>query len=314
MFKIQTKTFRDIWQKDARIEKIRKVLIPKINRSLAHSKIKFDSQDLEHQVLFRMTTSLDFQKAFEEQRYIVIERMKNTQVKPNQLFCFGFKRKDEWYVKWGKRREKLYAIHESGKKREIIFKELTESYSHIFNDYHYIHCSRGNGMTFGFFLKGKKYPFAIEQVEPCSESSDYKKAVLMLLGINYNMAVELTRFYSVPNTPKNLIGILDKLVGRALRDKGYEYMMTAVMPAFAKTKATTIAGGINKPIFAKRLKLQFYKRSDGRFQLCVNRNKPKNAEIIQSKWELFPVIEMIKPLLKGLKINIDKNKLYYIWQ
>ena len=68
------------------------------------------------------------------------------------------------------------------------------------------------------------------------------------------------------NTPKNLISILDKLAGRALKDKGYEWMMTSVMSAFAKTKASIIAGGINVPILAKKLEFEFFKRDDG----CMN--------------------------------------------
>jgi len=41
---------------------------------------------------------------------------------------------------------------------------------------------------------------------------------------------------------------LDKFVGDALKDRGYEWMITDVMPAFAKTRASTIAGGINTPL------------------------------------------------------------------
>ncbi|MHA1329993.1 MAG: hypothetical protein ACTSR2_02840 [Candidatus Hodarchaeales archaeon] len=304
----------NIWIKDKRIQKAREIIIPKINRSLAHSKVKFDSQDLEQQILFRLTTGASLEEAFEEQKSIVIERMQNAEIKPEKLFVFGFKRKNDWIMKWSRNKKKLYAVHKSGRKIEVIFKEIGNEFSSIIDDYHYIHCSRDKGMTFCFFLKGKKYPFAIEQVEPCSLSRNYKKAILMLLGINYHTTVELTRFYSVPNTPKNLVGILDKLVGRRLREKGYEWMMTAVMPTFAKTRATTIAGGIDTPIFAKELKLQFFQREDGKFQLCVNRNRPENVRIIENKWKLFPVIEMIKPLVKGLKPDIEKNKLYYICQ
>ena len=56
MLPIKIKTIKDIWQKDDRIEKAREIIIPKINKYLKYSKVKFDAQDLEHQILFRMTT------------------------------------------------------------------------------------------------------------------------------------------------------------------------------------------------------------------------------------------------------------------
>lgn len=167
---------------------------------------------------------------------------------------------------------------------------------------------------FGFFTKGSDLPFAIEQIEPCSISRNYKKAVLMLSGINYHTCCELTRFYSIPNTPLNLIGILDKLVGRALRDKGYQWMMTATMPTFAKTKSSTIAGGIDSPILAKHLRFNFLKREDGKYELCVKRkrDKIKNFEIIESQWKMSPVIELIKSIQKGLDMKIEKDQCYYV--
>ncbi len=156
---------------------------------------------------------------------------------------------------WDRNRETLYA-KQGRNKKEIIFREITlkkekELCQDIIRNYHYIHCDRCDekgGMIFAFFIRGGKTPFAIEEVEPCDISRNYKKAILMLVDVNYHTTVELTRFYSVPNTPKNLISLLDKFVGDALKDRGYEWMITDVMPAFAKTRASTIAGGINTPL------------------------------------------------------------------
>ncbi|MDP2820582.1 MAG: hypothetical protein Q8O39_00010 [bacterium] len=321
MIKIKVITLSNIWQKDKRIQNIRKIILPKINRSLVKSKIKFDTQDLEHQILFRLMTydkptPKVINKVFNEQKEITLERMANTPISPDKLFVFGFNRKDNWIMKWGKDKELLYC-HNKKYKKEIVFREITlpkevEMCRRIIKDYHYIHYDRcKKGMTFGFFINGHKIPFAIEQVEPCEISHNYKKAILMLSGINYHTTVELTRFYSVPNTPKNLIGILDKLVGRVLKDRGYEWMMTSVMPAFAKTKSSTTAGGIETPLFAKKLKFEFAKRDDGKYELCVPRAKKQGIQIIKSKWQIFPVIEMVKSLY-GLSPDLDKNKLYYI--
>jgi len=329
MIKLNTIIEEDIWQSDDRIKRAREKIKGKINRSLAHSKIKFDTQDLEHQILFRMTTMTEktaFQsidKIFEEQKTIVLERMSMAKIPPDKLFQFGWQRgKEEWQMIWGKNKDILYCILKDKKgnilkKKEVIFKEITleeekRRLKDIIENYHYIHCDRCDiqkGMMFGFYLRGHKIPFAIEEVEPCSLSRNYKKAILMICDINYHTVCELTRFYSVPNCPKNLVGILDKLVGRALRNKGYEFMTTAVMPAFAKTKATTIAGGIDNPIIAKKLQFEFFKRDDGKYELCVQRKKDiLKKETIKSKWELYPVIEMIKSL-NNTKLE---NYIYYV--
>ncbi len=82
MMKIQTIELADIWQKDKRIEKWRAVLIPLIQEDLAKSKIKYDGQDLEHQVLFRMLTdeNLKLDEVLREQKEIVLERMRKTKI------------------------------------------------------------------------------------------------------------------------------------------------------------------------------------------------------------------------------------------
>jgi len=332
MINIKTVKLDNIWITDSRIQKARRMIIPKINKSLAHSKIKFDSQDLEHQILFRMTTFPEteaFQKLdyiFQEQKAIIEERMKSAKVSPEEFFCFGIKRDEtsRWYMEWGPNKEELYCVlKKNGKiveRREVFFREITFErekllIKDLIENYHYIHCDRCDlkeGMIFGFFLEGRKIPFAVEEVEPCRISRNYKKGILMILNINYHTCAELTRFYSVPNTPKNIVSILDKLVARALREKGYEWIMTSVMPTFAKTRATTIAGGIDKPILAKELRLFFFERPDGLWELCVNRKKERlnNPKIIKNVWKLFPVIEMIKPIKRGLTLNTDK--VYFI--
>lgn len=318
MIEIQTRELENIWLEDPRIQKAREIISPLLGNG-------YDTQDLEHQVLFRMTTYSE-KEAFaripeivKEQEFITKERMKNSRVNLKELFCFGSKRKDDWVMEWDDHKQGLYAVN-GKRKKEIIFREITLKeekflYKNIIESYHYIHCDRcdeNKGLMFACFLRGNKLPFAIQEVEPCSISRNYKKAVLLLLDINYHTTVEITRLYSVPNTPKNLISIVDKLVARALRDKGYEWMMTAVMPNFAKTKSSTIAGGMNCPIVAKHLEFEFFEREDGRYELCVNRKKSKikDPKIIKSQWKLLPTIEMIKSIKKGLEIK--KEHIYYV--
>jgi hypothetical protein len=321
MIKISTIKVKDIWGNDERVERIRETIKPKLKKC----KEWFDTQDLEHQVLFRLTTFYSWEnkvdEVFEEQKNIILERMRKARVKPQDLFCFGKQRTDEWQMLWGKDKDKLYCINGENKKREIFFNEITleqdkDVARSIINDYHYIHCSRCDrekGMMFGFFLKGHKLPFAIEEIEPCDIARNYKKAILMMADVNYHTTSELTRFYSVPNTPKNLISLLDKMVGRELKYRGYEWMITATMPAFCKTKSSTISGGIDIPLFAKELKFDFFQRDDDKYELCVNRKKEKiDKPTIKSVWKLSPVIEMIKPLKSELKPSLKDNYYYYV--
>ena len=300
-----------VWKSNGEITSLREEICPKVAVLARLSSVKFDEQDLEHQTLFRATTIpkkiLNIDEIVHEQKDIITERLKNT-ISARELFCFGLYRAEhQWQMEW--KGNQLYAVNKkTGNKRKVFFREVDKKTgSEIIENFHYIHCSRHsqNGMMFGFFLGKNKYPFAVEEVEPCSESKNYKKAMLMLNDINYHTCCELTRFYSVPNTPKNLVSILDRLVGEELRKKGFEWMMTAVMPKYAKTKSTTISGGIDRPIFGKKTPFTFFKRPDGKYQFCVSRNRP-NLETIESRWGITDTVEFIKPLVKKLKdVKLD---------
>ena len=313
MIKLHTKSIKEVWVKSRVVDLYRKLLEP-----LIIDDGSCDPQDLEHQCLFRLLSSeILVENVVKEQKNIVLERMEKAIVKPKDIFCFGKRNDKEWVLKWDNR--KLYATQDD-RKKEIIFREITlrkerELCKNIIDNYHYIHCDRCDnekGLMFGFFLNGSTLPFAIEQIEPCSIARNYKKAILMLLDINYHTTVELTRFYSVPNSPKNLISVLDSMVGDALKDRGYEWMMTAMMPAFAKTKSSTTAGGIDTPIFAKPTGMEFFQRHDGAYELCVPRKKAKlNGEHIIKMDDGFTTIEMIKSL-KGMESKIEEDKIYYI--
>ncbi|MFA4999601.1 MAG: hypothetical protein WC519_02670 [Parcubacteria group bacterium] len=123
MITIKTIKIEDIWQKDERVEKWRKLLIPMIQYDVEKADVKYDSQDLEHQVLFRLLTDekITIQNAFYEQKEIVVERMKIAKISPEKLFCWGDDREQEsWRMEWGKDKEELFAVR--GKEiKEIIF-------------------------------------------------------------------------------------------------------------------------------------------------------------------------------------------------
>ena len=149
MIKISTIELDNIWQREKWVDKLRTTLIPLIQKDLERSEIKYDAQDLEHQIVFRMLTddTLEMADALEEQKAILLERIQKAKVAPGQLFCFGWNRKDKpWQMEWGKNKEELYAVRGSEKK-EIIFREITlrqekEICKDIIKNYHYIHCDR----------------------------------------------------------------------------------------------------------------------------------------------------------------------------
>ena len=108
------------------------------------------------------------------------------------LFCFGICRenRNRWLMKWGRDRKELYCV-KGRKQKEIVFREISLAEEKalckdIIENYHYIHCNRCDrqkGIMFSFFIRGEKLPFAIEEIEPCSISRNYKKAVLRLIII-----------------------------------------------------------------------------------------------------------------------------------
>ena len=329
MYSIKPFWIKDnIWQEDERIKKAREIIAPKIAKALDDTNIFFDGQDLEHQVLFRMTTYPEeeaFKKIdeiFDEQLYITKERMVEADTSPSDLFRLGHRRTDEkeWKLKWANGREHLIAEEIGGsKKRRVVWRQVEgdekDRLDAIVNDYHYIHCSRGKGWTIGFYFEDEDLPFAIEQIEPCSVSRDYKRAMMELLGVDVKKGVEITRFYTIPNTPKMVIGIRDKVAEKVLKQEGKRWMFTSVMPVFAKTKATTIAGGMDIPIFAKELKIKFYRRPDGRYKFCVNRKREMlgNPPVIENEWSLFPVIEMMRPFHPMIRAKFkNPNRIYYV--
>jgi len=251
------------WHSHDLINRLRKAVVASMPQGL------FDPQDLEHQVLFRLTTYAPqdindeiIGKAIEEQLAIINHRLAQANVDLDYLFRGLSGRHRDLNV--GSRLElknmggELVAIG-NGCSFEVEFKKITDpEIINLFTEkLHYIHSGRHRGDAFGFFFKGDFLPWGVETTEPSIIAKDYKKHALLAHGIDPNKAVEITRLYLLPGSPKNAISILDGLVGRYYKDQGIEAMYTTTMPTYAKTKGATTAGGMKDVLLVKELSHNF---------------------------------------------------------
>jgi len=166
----------------------------------------YDPQDLEHQVLFRLTTfdpkdinNETIKSVIDEQFGIVKYRLSKLDFDIEYLFR-GLTGKyqdlninDRLELCWED--DKIIAKNDrrsfSVEFRTIDDERLISLFS---NELHYIHQDRPRGETFGFFFTGDEVPWAIETTEPSVIAKQYKRDALLANGIDPNKAVELTRF------------------------------------------------------------------------------------------------------------------------
>jgi hypothetical protein len=253
-----------MWSAHPLISDLRK----RIERFLPSGKI-YDPQDLEHQVLFRLTTfdpkditDEIIQLVVDEQYTIVRQRLDNLGYDIDYLFrglsgkYHDLNVKDRLELCW--EGDKLIAKN-SHRSFNVEFRVVhDENIIGLFSsELHYIHRDRPRGETFGFYFSGDDIPWAIETTEPSAIAKQYKRDALLANGIDPNKAIELTRFYTLPGAPTNAISLMDGLVAKYYKQKGIEALYTTTMPMYSKTKSTTIAGGINKPLLVKDLRHKF---------------------------------------------------------
>lgn len=229
----------------------------------------YDPQDLEHQALFRLTTfdpkditEEIIQRVVEEQYLIVQDRTKKLNYDVEYLFRGlsgkypDLNIKDRLELCW--QNDKLVAKN-NFRTFSVEFRVVHDEHivSLFSNELHYIHQERPRGETFGFYFAGEEIPWAIETTEPSVIAKPYKREALLAHGIDPNKAIELTRFYTLPGAPTNAISLMDGLVAKYYKEKDMEALYTTTMPMYSKTKSTTIAGGINKPLLVKDLRHKF---------------------------------------------------------
>ncbi|MGC9046864.1 MAG: hypothetical protein ACP5IC_01980 [Minisyncoccia bacterium] len=316
------------WNSASIIEQWRKKIIKYFPPGL------YDRQNLEHQILFRLTSfdpntiNEEIIKMVVEEQYLII---KSTLEKLNFDLEYAFRGLSGKYKDLNinerlvicKKNNKLLALNES-RSFEVEFKEIDdEKIINLFTqEFHYIHHSRAKGQVFGLFFKGDKIPFAIETTEPSILAKEYKREALLAHGIDPNKAIELTRLYCLPGSPKNSISLMDGLISKYYQEKGIEALFTTAMPMYAKSKATTISGGINKVLLVKDLRHYFIEEKIK--DKTVYRHIIKLTDDLREKKIItthpnFPkmlVVEIYKilnkPTLDELDILKEKNKAIYI--
>jgi adenylate cyclase class IV len=249
----------DEWHAHDLIQELRERIAPLLPTGI------FDPQDLEHQVLFRLTTFKPdtitddvLRDVIEEQKILLQARLDASGADLAYLFRGLSGKYPDLNVN---RRLKL--THEGGR---LIARDDQRSFDVEFrtvddprmlslftDDLHYMHRERLRGEAFGLFFAGDPVPWAIETTEPTVIAKSYKRDALLAHGIDPNKAVELTRFYTLPGAPRNAISVMDGLVSKYYRDKGIEALTTTTMPMYSKTRSTTIAGGLNEVLLIKSL-------------------------------------------------------------
>ncbi|MEK7168268.1 MAG: hypothetical protein AAB707_00985 [Patescibacteria group bacterium] len=128
----------------------------------------------------------------------------------------------------------------------------------------------------------------------------------------------------MPGAPLNAISLMDSLVSKYYESKGIEALFTTTMPMYSKTKSTTIAGGINKPLLVKDLRHKFIpEKIQGKICYRHTTTIPEQQKEIDfiTTHPNFPtmlVVEVYKlisePSLKLLKILEDGEKVIYVKQ
>ncbi len=319
-----------MWQAHPLINQLR----PRVQAFLP--KGLYDPQDLEHQVLFRLTTFDPkdindelIQFVVEEQFLIVQHRLSKLDFDLEYIFR-GISGKypdlnSNNRLELCKTDTGLVAKNNS-RSFAVEFKIVQDDniVSLFTNELHYIHQSRPKGETFGFYFSGDNIPWAIETTEPSVISKEYKRDALLANGIDPNKAIELTRFYTLPGAPLNAISLMDSLVSKYYESKGIEALFTTTMPMYSKTKSATIAGGINKPLLVKDLRHKFIPEKIGD-KICYRhtttipeQQKDVNFIATHPNFPTMLVVEVYKlinkPSLKPLDVLSSGKKVIYVRQ
>lgn len=316
-------TLDEEWRSSELITSLRSRIIPRMPKGL------FDPQDLEHQVLFRLTTfSPDeindelIDEIIVEQRLVIEDRLRNVSELEYLFRGFNTRNKD---LNINERLElkheggRLYATGH-GRILEVEFRKITdESIIKLFTEkLHYIHSGRHKGDTFGFFFQGDDMPWGVETTEPSIGAKKYKRDALVAHGIDPSKAIEITRLYLLPGSPKNAISIMDGLVAKYYKRHGIEAMYTTTMPMYAKTRGATTAGGMRDVLLVKELSHNFKKQIiDGKSVYVHDVTTQKGSGTL-STHPMFPTLLTVETFMRLntsrdiAALNLLKGRVIYV--
>ena len=312
------------WHSHDTINRLRKTVTSRMPKGL------FDPQDLEHQVLFRLTTFAPeaitpqiIDDVIEEQARIINERLQSSSADLEYLFRgLSGKHKDlniHDRLELKNIENRLIAVG-NGRSFNVDFRRVADTnlITLFTENLHYIHSGRHRGDVFGLFFEGDEIPWGIETTEPSVIAKSYKKDALLAHGIDPNKAIEITRLYLLPGSPKNAISILDGLVGRLYKDQDMEAMYTTTMPTYAKTKGATTAGGMKDVLLVKELTHKFEPvviNGQNYYKLNVSAGKSDNSITTHPDFPTLFTVETFMRLQPNRDIKqlpILKNRVIYI--
>ena len=292
-------------------EKIKKFMPPGL----------YDPQDLEHQVLFRLTTYDPetikddlIREVIEEQLLIIEQRLARLKLFDLEYILRGLsgKHKDlniHNRLKIKTEKEQIMAGNNHFSLRVEFRKIEDPGLIRLFTFYlHYIHSERMRGDAFGLFFEGDQIPWAIETTEPAILAKQYKRDALLAHGIDPNKAIELTRLYLLPGSPRNAISLLDKLVARYYKKKDIEVLFTTTMPMYFKTKGATLAGGLNRVLLVKESSHKFMPvKINGRvcYQHVVHQDMRKNPGVYLETHPKFPTLYTVETFMPINNLSLD---------
>jgi len=312
------------------IQELRKQIMPLFPKGV------YDPQDLEHAILFRLTTFRPdeitpkvIESVLNEQYSIIKNRLSQVSKKFDLEFLFRGLTGKHTDLNTGNRavakrvNGEYFAVNGNHRKKiefkVVLDKDITSLFS---GELHYIHHERRKGLSFGLFFEGDKLPFALETTEPSTLVKEYKQYALLAHGIHPNKAIELTRFYTLPGSPTNIISVIDSLVAEYFRKRGIEALFTCTMPAYSKTKGSTIAGGINRVLLVKDLCHKFLPitiKGEKHYQLVTNSYYADNYNgdglMSHKSFPLLPTVEVYMPIQKQLSLpplRTIENKTIYV--
>jgi len=327
-----------VWNSQWLLQKLRDAVSPLVTSELEKSDVPFDPQDLEHQALFFLTTEAPGKITDR----LIIETVSNQAEKIRIKMRLLAEKFDLPHLFRGltgeapdlnmydrlimkKRDGRFVATSPDGREYEVECRlvEDPEIVALFTEGLHYIHNGRTEGDAFGFYFKGDKYPWAVETVESSVLASKYKRQALAGHGINPDNAVELTRLYTLPGSPRNAISTLDGIVSRHYRELGVDAMFTRTMPSYSKTKSSTVAGGMDKVLCIKELKQYFAKDASsgmGDWEAVTRRGIARltsGAEIKETHpaFGLLPAVDVFMDLqpdkVRARDPQLTEGKVYF---
>ena len=200
-----------------------------------------------------------------------------------------------------KKKSKMWIEDSSKKRREIQFGNIPPAFGlEIQQSMHYIHHARYD-TKYHFGLKLEDYVAPLCYASFSDNDRLYlEKALVAALpeGCSKPKRISvMTRAFGYNPLPKNMMSTLFSCSAKALKDEGYDYIITALNP-YLGFKGSIFWGASYFP-FATSPMAYIYDR----YGSYVNRRSSIASEIIEQKYPTPPILWLVHPL-KHADLNV----------